>query len=71
MTYHIGYDMLLLECPSFLPSLIFMRGRDRMIVLFTTYNYPCKQCLSTLNLCVRIPLRRGVLDTTLCDKVCQ
>ena len=22
-------------------------------------------------LCVRIPLRRDVLDTTLCDKVCQ
>jgi len=23
------------------------------------------------SLCVRIPLRQGVLDTTLCDKVCQ
>ena len=32
------------------------------------YNYLCNQCLM---LCVRIPLRRGVLDTTLCDKVCQ
>jgi hypothetical protein len=29
------------------------------------------QCLSTLTLWVRIPLRRGVLDITLCDKVCQ
>ena len=28
-------------------------------------------CLSPLTLWVRIPLRRGVLDTTLCDKVCQ
>jgi len=27
------------------------------------YNYLCNQCLS--------PPRRSVLDTTLCDKVCQ
>jgi hypothetical protein len=25
----------------------------------------------TTELCVRIPLRRGVLDTTFCDKRCQ
>ena len=36
------------------------RGRDRMVVGFTP-----------LNLWFRIPLRLGVLDTTLCDKVCQ
>ena len=35
------------------------------------YNYICNQCLQPLILCVRIPLRRGVLDSTLCDKVCQ
>jgi hypothetical protein len=35
------------------------------------YNYLCNQCLSPLTLSVRIPLRRGVFDTTLCDKVCQ
>ena len=35
------------------------------------YNYLCNQCLSPLTLCVRILLRRCVLDTTLCDKVCQ
>ena len=35
------------------------------------YNYICNQCLSPLTLWVRIQLRRGVLDTTLCDKVCQ
>jgi hypothetical protein len=35
------------------------------------YNYLCNQCLSPLTLWVRIPLRRGVLYTTLCDKVCQ
>jgi len=35
------------------------------------YNYLCNQCISPLKLWVRTPLRRGVLDTTLCDKVCQ
>jgi hypothetical protein len=35
------------------------------------YNYLCNQCLSPLTLWVPIPLRRGLLDTTLCDKVCQ
>ena len=35
------------------------------------YNYLCIQWLSPLKLWVRIPLRRGALDTTLCDNVCQ
>jgi hypothetical protein len=35
------------------------------------YNYLCNQCLSPLKLWVWTPLRRGILDTTLCDKVCQ
>ena len=35
------------------------------------YNYLCNQCLSPLMLWVRILLRRGVLYTTLYDKVCQ
>ena len=34
-------------------------------------NYLCNQCLSPLKLWVRISLRRGVLDTTLCDKAWQ
>ena len=34
-------------------------------------HYPCNRCLSPLTLWVRIPLMRGVLDTTLCDKFCQ
>ena len=34
------------------------------------YNYLCNQWLSPLTLWVRIPLGRGELDTTLCDKVC-
>ena len=32
------------------------------------YNYLCNQYISPLKLWVRIPI--GVLDTTLCDKVC-
>jgi len=32
------------------------------------YNYLCSQCLSPLTLWVWIQLRRGVLDTTLCDE---
>ena len=35
------------------------------------YTYLCNQCPSPLTLWFRIPLRRGVLDTTLCDKVCK
>jgi hypothetical protein len=35
------------------------------------YNYLCNQWQSPLKLWVQTPLRRGVLDTTLCDKVCQ
>ena len=35
------------------------------------YNYLCNQCQSSLTLWVRISLRRGVLDSTLCDKVCK
>ena len=35
------------------------------------YNYLCNQSLSLVTLWVRIPLRRSVLDTTLCDKPCQ
>jgi len=40
------------------------RGRDRMIGWI--YNYLCNQCLSPITLWVRIPLKRDVLDTTLC-----
>jgi len=35
------------------------------------YNYLCNQCLSPLTVWVRTPLRRDVLDKTLCDKVSQ
>ena len=34
------------------------------------YNYPYL-CISPLMLGVRTPLRRGVLDTILCGKICQ
>ena len=35
------------------------------------YDYLCNQWLSVLTLWVRIPLRRGVLETISCDTVCQ
>jgi hypothetical protein len=35
------------------------------------YNHLCNQGVTQLTLLVRIPLRRCVLDTALCDKVCQ
>ena len=35
------------------------------------YNYLCNQCLSPLTLWVRTRFRQGVLNTTLCDKVCH
>jgi hypothetical protein len=35
------------------------------------YNYLCNQRLPPLKLCDRIQLRRCVLDTIVCDKVCQ
>ena len=34
-------------------------------------DYLCNQCLLPLTFRVRIQLRPGLLDTTLCDKVCQ
>jgi hypothetical protein len=47
------------------------RGRDRMVVGFTT-TLPMEPVLiTTYTLWVQIQLRRAVLDTTLCDKVCQ
>ena len=42
------------------------RGRRSWI-----YNFLCNRCLSLLTLWIGIPIRWGVLDTTLCDKVCQ
>jgi hypothetical protein len=35
------------------------------------YDSICNQCISPLKLWVRTPVRRGVPNTTLCDKVCQ
>ena len=46
------------------------RDHDSMVVGFIT-TYAISAHHPPLMLLVRIPLRRGVLDTTLCDKVCQ
>ena len=40
-------------------------------VIVWIYNYLCNQCLSPLMLWVWILHRWSVLDTTLCNKVCQ
>ena len=60
-----------------------LSSRDHMVVGFIItyaistyrhywiYNYLCNQYLSPLTMWDRTLLRRGVLDTTLCDKVCQ
>ena len=46
-----------------------MGGGDRIVVGFiTTY---MQAVPITTNVVSSNPLRRGVLDTTLCDKVCQ
>ena len=42
-----------------------------MVIIVWIYNCLCTQRLSLLVLWVWIPLRWGVLNTTLCDKVCQ
>ena len=47
--------------------------KEVVVVIYGCWlsNYMCNQCLSPLMLWVRTPLRRLILDTTLCDKVCQ
>ena len=45
------------------------RDHDRMVAGF--YNYLCNRCMWPTTLKVRIPLRRGVFDPTLCDNVCS
>ena len=68
VSYHNRSIYLLVVCPSLLhhgvPSRSWSYGS-------WINNYLCYQCLSPLKLWVRIPIRLGVLDTTLCDQVCQ
>ena len=42
-----------------------------VIVYYLDLNYLCIECLSSLILWVGNPLRRGAIDTTLCEKVGQ
>jgi hypothetical protein len=44
---------------------------DISFALFTLFTYIYLPFVSPRSLRVQIPLRQGVLDTTLCDKVCQ
>ena len=43
----------------------------RVFLIVWIYNYLYNRCLSPLTLWVRIPLRQVILETTLCDKICQ
>jgi hypothetical protein len=50
--------------------------RVRVMMFNATFNnisvnYLCNQCWAPLTLWVWIPLRRCILNTKLCDKVCQ
>ena len=46
-------------------------GAVVVVIALLLNNYLCNQCLSPLMLWVQTQLRRGVLNTTLCDKNCQ
>ena len=59
-------DTFLVQRPPKMVTVVAM-----IVYWIYSYMYLCNQCLSPLKLWVRIPLRRDVLDTTLCDKVCQ
>jgi hypothetical protein len=47
----------------FVPTKIYHDYTEAVILFY--------ECISSLKLWAKIPLRRGALDTTLCDKVCQ
>ena len=64
--YRMGGEYGHRLCPIFYPVSIRLVLTSRWI-----YNYLCNQCLSPLTLWVGILFRRDVLDTILCDKVCQ
>jgi hypothetical protein len=55
------------------PLLSCNKGAFVIVILYVSwiYNYLSNQCLSPIMLRVRIPLRRIVLDATLCNIVCQ
>jgi hypothetical protein len=56
---------------GYVVHLFSLRAVVAVIVCSCICNYLCNQRLSPLTLWVRIPLRWGVLNTTLCDQVCQ
>jgi len=52
--------------------MIIMGAVDAVIIYGSwIHNFLCNQWLSPQTLRVRIPFMRGVLDRTLCDKLCQ
>jgi hypothetical protein len=77
----LGLSIFLLDLELFLTVVFFVfilililnagRGSWSWSYGSWIYNNLCNQCLSLLKLWGWIPLMRGVLDTTLCDKVCK
>ena len=69
------YDSVVLYCYKELCTRIYPVLGRRTSWLWSygswIYKYLYNQCLSPLTLWVRISLMQCVLDTTLCDKVCQ
>jgi hypothetical protein len=64
VVYRLGKNVTIIQC-------IYLTRSTRITSWSWSYgswifNYPCNQCLSSLELWVRIPFRWGVLDTTLC-----
>ena len=60
-SYTCFFSIVLVNQNYGLKSRLGRRSRDRMVVGFTT----------TYAISFMIPPKGGVLDTTLCDKVCQ
>jgi hypothetical protein len=59
------------QSPFIVPQHENRHGRDCMVVRYTCTTTYAIIAYQPLMLWVRISLRRGVLDTILCDKVCQ
>ena len=64
------FELYLLHVHIILPGAVF--GRDRMVVGFTTTNVPVQSVPITTKVVSSNPVHGDcLLDTTLCDKICQ
>ena len=67
MHWNVSLELLL----SIHPHVSHKEGRRGCDSVSWIYNYLLDQCLSPLTFEFETRTWRGVLDTTLCDKVCQ